>query len=98
MEIRRVLDGSEGGKLKNGVGKTEQDKRQPDTFEAGDAAKSIAQRLAHRIEKHHDRVSAAKSEERIHSRQTGEHEPGEWLTNQSPVPTERPVNKQTAPD
>ncbi|HAK06655.1 MAG TPA: hypothetical protein DCO65_05215 [Spartobacteria bacterium] len=67
------MNGSERGKLKNGVSKTEQNKGEPDALEARDAPEAIAQRLPHRIEKHYDRIPAAKPEQRIRARQTGKH-------------------------
>src|ERR1700682_224232 len=93
IEISRAFDRRKSSELKNRIPEAEQSKRKPDALVPGNAAKTVAQRLAHRIEQHHHDVTGAEPEHRVPSRQTREHERAAALTNQAPVAIEWPVNK-----
>jgi hypothetical protein len=65
VEIGRIPDGSESGELKNEITKSKKGKREPDTFETPDAAKTIAKRGPHWVKEHQQRISAAEPKKRI---------------------------------
>ena len=68
VELRHGVQRREGHELKNGVGETEEDKRQPDAFEPQDTAQAVAQGEPDRIEKQDDEIADPNSQQRINSR------------------------------
>ncbi len=73
IDIRRALDRSERGELKNKIGEPEQNKREPDAFVSNQTAKAVAQRQTHRIKQQHDYVAAQQPDQRVNAGQTREH-------------------------
>jgi hypothetical protein len=83
VQLTQTMQGSKSDELENRIGKTEQGKSEPDAFETQDAAQTVAQGETNWIEKQDDEIAAAKSEQRINSRDGIQHRrrpqgPGKW--------------------